>query len=807
MERRLYWVHIALLSFTVLLVLPAAHAQDATAGKQQFISHCAACHGEDAHGGPMGPNIVDVANPRATNAPAVHNIIRSGIPAEGMPSFTMLTDKQVDDLVAYVMAMKAPARPANQPTTPVVASGDVHAGFEFYMHAGNCGSCHGIRGRGGIIGPDLDNVGAVRSIPELEQVLRNPGSLPAIPVNGRRRSSGGGGEDGPVVVSYAAATVVLKDGHTIRGALWNETPYDLQLMGLDNHLYLLSKDQVTSVTHDSQSLMPPVQGTSDQIQNLVAYLSSLRGENTASSTPLPPQKVGPGVSLAEVNHPEEGTWPSYNGNIGGNRYSPLKEINTSNISQLLPRWMWTMPGTRRALEDTPQVIDGIMYVTGSNECFALDARNGHVIWHYSRPRTKDLVPTGDAITGINRGVAILGDRVFMDTDNAHLIALNRYTGQLIWDTEMVDSHLNYGTTQAPLVVGDLVVSGISGGDEGIRGEISAYKTSTGEFVWRFWTSPLPGEPGSETWIGTSLNHPGASTWMTGTYDPESDILYWGVGSPGPDFNGDQRKGINLYGCAIVALNPHTGKLIWYHQQTLHGTNDWDATQTPMLVDADFQGKPRKLVMQANRNGFFYVLDRLTGEFLTGQAFVHNINWASGLDKQGHPIIIHDPAPTYEGNHICPTAGGATNFPSASYDPQTAQFLVFATESCTIYVKNDEPFEIGKSFYQGTSRRSPGDTTGKFLRALDIQTGKIVWEIPNIGGGPLASGLMTTAGGFVFYADNNGTITAADVKNGKILWHFDASGQRIESSPMAYTVGGKERLVLIVGQTVLSFGIQ
>ena len=277
-----------------------------------------------------------------------------------------------------------------------------------------------------------------------------------------------------------------------------------------------------------------------------------------------------------------------------------------------------MPGTRRALEDTPQVIDGIMYVTGSNECFALDARTGRQIWHYARPRTKDLVPTGDAISGINRGVAVLGDRVFMITDNAHLIALQRYTGQLVWDTEMADYKQNYGATQAPLAVGDLVISGISGGDEGVRGFLSAYKASTGERVWRFWTVPAPGEPGSETWVGTSINHPGSSTWMTGTYDPETDILYWGVGNPGPDFNGDQRKGDNLYSCSILALNPKTGKAhLVSPDVTPHNTNDWDATQTPMLVDADFHGQPRKLLLQANRNGFFYVLDRLTGDFLTG----------------------------------------------------------------------------------------------------------------------------------------------------------------------------------------------
>jgi alcohol dehydrogenase (cytochrome c) len=694
------------------------NAQVPEAGKRQFISHCAACHGEDGHGGQLGPNIVDIQNPRATSVQAVHGIIRSGIPAAGM----------------------------------------------------------------------------------------DPGSLPPAKAGRSRGGDEGEGLHAPPT-TYKAASIKLRDGGILYGVLNRETNFHLQLMDLDGKLHLLSREQVVEVKHETQSIMPKLQAPPDEVQNLVAYLAQLRGEATGKPVPLPPLELGKGVDFADIARPKKGEWPSYNGDIRGNRFSPLTEINTSNVSQLAPRWMFTMPGTRRALEATPEVVDGVMYVTASNECFALDARSGRQLWHYSRPRTKDLVPTGDAASGINRGVAIRGDRVFMVTDNARLIALQRYTGALIWDVEMADYHQNYGATQAPLVVGDLVISGISGGDEGVHGFLSAYKASTGERVWRFWTVPAPGEPGSETWIGTSINHPGSSTWMTGTYDAEADILYWGVGNPGPDHNGDQRKGDNLYSCSILALNPHTGKLIWYHQMTPHNLHDWDATQTPILVDADFHGAPRKLLLQANRNGYFYVLDRLTGDFLLGAPFIHDMTWSSGLDpKTGRPIIKGDPTPTYEGTRVCPQGAGATNWPSASFNPQTGQFLVFATESCVIFSKNDEPFALGKSFYQGTERRSPGDTSHKFLRAIDIQTGKIAWEIPNVGNDSLASGLMTTAGGIVFYGDDYGAGIVADAKDGKILWHFE-TGQRFLGSPMAYTVDGEERLVLIAGQTVLSFGIR
>lgn len=792
-----------LLCAGLLVIFAAAisvRAQGSGDGKPEFIRYCAACHGEDGHGGPLGPKIVDLPNPRAASDAAIRALIRAGLPAAGMPPFPSLSEANLAAITRYVLSLRAPSPRAAAGNDTV--GGNAQAGYQYFMGQGRCAGCHAVRGRGGVVGPDLGNVGAARQPAEILQALRSPGSLPALASMGGRR----GGRT-PAANVYTAATVTLRDGRKLRGALKSETPYDVHLMGLDSRLHLLARNQVASVTREPQSLMPSVRATAEQLRDVVAYLSELRGERTGASTPLPPLDLGSGVTFAEVARPKEGTWPSYNGQIGGNRYSPLKEIHTGNLSLLAPRWMWTMPGTRRALESTPQVIDGIMYVTGANECFALDARSGRQIWHYSRPRTKDLVPTGDAATGINRGVAVLGDRVFMVTDNARLIALHRLTGQLVWDVEMADYRLNYGATQAPLAVGDLIVSGISGGDEGVRGFLSAYKASTGERVWRFWTVPAPGEPGSETWVGSSIAHPGASTWMTGTYDPEADILYWGVGNPGPDFNGDQRKGDNLYSCSVIALNPRTGKLLWHHQMTPHNTNDWDATQTPMLVDAEFRGKPRKLLLQANRNGFFYVLDRLTGEFLTGAAFIRNMTWASGLDpKSGRPILKEDPAPTYEGKRVCPTGAGATNWPSAAYHPETGQFLVFASEACAIFVKNDDPFEIGKSFYQGTQRRSAGDVAEKFLRAIDIQTGKIVWEIPNIGGGPIASGLMATAGGFVFYGDGFGAIVAADARNGKALWHFD-TGQEFKGSPMAYTVDGHQRLVMIAGQTVLSFGVE
>lgn len=789
-----------------LLVLAGASlagAQTGDADKQAFISRCAACHGEDGRGGPLGPSMLDVARPRATSIEAVREIIRNGIPTAGMPAFTSLSDADVAAIARHVMSLKAPGARAAAPPRPAAVEGDIGAGFAFFMNEGQCLSCHAVQGRGGVLGPDLANVGRDRTAAQIAQALATPGTLPPI-ASGARGGGGAGRGPGAPPASYAAATIRLLDGHAIRGALKQETAYDLQLQGVDGKLHLLARNQVAQVTREAGSLMPPLTATPRQAKDLMAYLSRLT-DDAGDAVPRPPLDLGPGVAAADVLRPREGEWPTYNGHVSGNRFSPLKEIDTRNVARLAPIWMFTLPGTHRALETTPVVVDGIMYVTATNECFALDARTGRQIWHYARPRTKDLVPTGDAASGINRGVAILGDRVFMVTDNARLLALQRFTGQLVWDIEMADYRQNYGATQAPLVVGDLVIAGISGGDEGVRGFLSAYKASTGERVWRFWTVPAPGEPNAETWVGTSIAHPGGSTWMTGTYDPEANILYWGVGNPGPDHNGDQRKGDNLHTCSIIALDPRTGALIWSRQMTPHNLHDWDATQTPVLIDADFRGRPRKLLLQANRNGFFYVLDRLTGEFLLGQPFIRNLSWATGLDATGRPLLAPNIAPSYEGTRVCPAPAGATNWPSAAFNPQTGQFLVFASEACAIYVKRDDVFELGKSFYGGTTRRSPGDGNEKLLRALDIQTGRIAWEIPHIGGDAIASGLMSTAGGIVFYGDGVGAIVAADARDGALLWHFN-TGQRFKGSPMSYSIDGRQRLVLVAGQTVLAFGL-
>lgn len=783
-------------------LVAGVNAQTPDAGRRPYQARCVGCHGEDGTGGGHGPNIVEVARPRATSKAAVRDVILKGIPDGGMPAF-QISPAEAESIAAYVMVLKSPS------TTSAInapAPGDPAAGERFFTGKGNCTSCHMVRGRGGVLGPDLSNIGSIRKVAQIKQALLDPG--------GAQQVRGGRRQRGDSTSTYRAVTVHLNNGQTIRGLAKNESAFDLQVLSVDGKLHLLLKEQVAQVITE-KSLMPKVDATATELQDLVAYLSRLSLDPSAKSTLSASNAIGTGIPFADVAHPKPGSWPTYHGNESGNRFSPIDQINTSNVAQLAPKWMFTLgaPGSGGdskagvpswiGLEVTPVVADGVMYVTSVNEAYALDARSGREIWHYSRPRSQGLA--GDAASGINRGVALLGDRVFMVTDNAHLIALHRLTGQLLWDVEMADSRQNYGSTSAPLVVNDLVIAGVSGGDEGIRGFLDAYKASTGEHVWRFWTVPAPGEPGSETWVGRAIEHGCAATWLTGTYDPESNLLYWPTGNPCPDYNGGERKGDNLYSSSILALDPNTGKLRWYYQFSPHDMHDWDATETPMLVDADFHGSPRKLLVQANRNGFFYVLDRLTGKVLMAEPFVKLLTWASGIGSDGRPKLIPGYEPTVEGARVCPSVGGAANWQSTAFSPKTGLFYVMAQESCNIYTKNDEWWEAGQSFYGGGSRRSPGDVGGQFLRALDLQTGKLVWERPAVGEGRSGSGVMATAGGLVFYGDNSGAFVALDAQNGKALWHFN-TGQPWKAAPMTYTLDGKQYVGVAAGGTILTFGL-
>ena len=474
--------------------------------------------------------------------------------------------------------------------------------------------------------------------------------------------------------------------------------------------------------------------------------------------------------------PQPGDWLTYNGNLSANRYSELKQINTANVGALRLKWLFPIPYF--GLEVTPLEADGVMYVTGPNQVYAIDAVTGGEIWKYSRPQTSGLV--GDASLGTNRGVAIRDDKVFLVTDNAHLIALYRATGTLAWETAMPEESQHYGGTLAPLVVKDTVIAGVSGADEGIRGFVACYKAGTGELLWRHWTVPRRGEPGSESWKGSEPVMGGGSTWLTGSYDPETDTLFWPTGNPYPDSADAERGGDNLYTDSILALNPANGALRWHYQFTPHDVSDRDATEPPVLVDAQYRGKPRKLLLHADRNGFFYVLDRVTGELLLAKPFLRRVDWSSGIGADGRPQV-KDPAG-------CPD--DAANWSSTAYSPVTGLYYFMALEEC-----------------MGQPMGYPDQTGQRYLRAVNIETGAIAWEIAQPGPAKAKSwtGVLATAGGLVFYGKPNGGFDAVDERLGKTLWHFPTN-VRMKASPMTFSVRGKQYVTIAAGPNILCFGL-
>jgi alcohol dehydrogenase (cytochrome c) len=499
--------------------------------------------------------------------------------------------------------------------------------------------------------------------------------------------------------------------------------------------------------------------------------------------------------------PSGANWLSYNGDYTGRRYVGLDQINPGSVAQLRAQWVFHAPQPGE-LEVTPVVVNGIMFVTVANDAFALDARTGRVIWHYSRPVSEGLID--DASQHHNRGVAVWHSRVFLETDNAHLLCLDARSGHLIWDIAYTDGNKNYGATSAPLVVKDKVLVGTSGGDDGVRGFLAAFDAQTGKLAWRFWTIPGPGESGSSSWPGELYKHGGGTTWMPGTYDPELNTIYWGTSNPSPDFDGTVRPGDDLYTDCVLAIDPDSGKLKWHFQFTPHDLFDYDATETPVLLDAEYQGESRKLLVEANRNGYLYLLDRTNGKFLTATPFAERINWASGIDSQGRPIRT-DMQPTAGGTLVCPGFEGATNWYSPSYNPGTHIFYFMALEQCGTFFTKAEKFTEGRTYYATGVKHAPNEKSQKILLAYDLASGEFAWRYPQAGASQSSGGTMTTAGGVVFFGDDAESFEAVDAKTGAPLWHFH-TGQNMHASPMSYAVDGKQYVAVASGDDVLTFAL-
>jgi len=500
---------------------------------------------------------------------------------------------------------------------------------------------------------------------------------------------------------------------------------------------------------------------------------------------------------------EPANWLMYGGDYRSQHYSGLNQITAENVHRLRAKWIYQMH--RQKVETTPIVVDGIMYVTRPpSDVIALDAETGRALWTFEyRLPSKVYTCCGE----VNRGLAILDSTLFITTLDAKLIAIDARSGRMLWKKEMADPALNYTATAAPLAIKDKVIAGIAGADAGVRGFLDAYDAKTGERAWRFWTVPVPGEPGSETWGGDSWRYGGASTWITGSYDPELNLVYWGTGNPGPDHNGDVRPGDNLYSCSLLALDLDTGKLRWYFQFTPHDTHDWDATQVPVLLDSTLSGRARKLVVVPSRNGFYYVLDRKTGAFLLAKPFVKQ-TWAKEIDKTGRPVLNPGQEPTLEGNDsIWPGVDGANNWMSPSYNPGTKLLYFNAREERRRYFKTDAPeFRPGESFFGGGggggARFRPEESWGKLI-AMTPETGAIQWEHRILA--PPWAGVLSTAGNVVFSATPSGNFYALDARNGKDLWHFNGGG-RVYASPITFLSRGKQLITIPIESVLIAFGL-
>jgi alcohol dehydrogenase (cytochrome c) len=510
--------------------------------------------------------------------------------------------------------------------------------------------------------------------------------------------------------------------------------------------------------------------------------------------------IGAASSFAQVRFedilkgPAE-NWLTYAGDYQGRRHSALKQITVENAGSLTPKWVYHVPKAN-GLRTNPIVYDGVMYVTNSNELRALDARSGRLIWQYRDGRAKK--------EAVNRGAAILGDRVFFMTTDCHLVALDRRTGAVLWQKKYASVEDGLNSPGMPLALKDKVLVGVGGGDTGMRGFIAALSASTGEELWRTYTIPAKGEPGSETW-GKLVEYGGGATWLSGTYDPQLNLLYWATGNAWPDFYGGDRTGDNLYSCSLLALDADTGKMKWHFQFTPHDTHDWDAQAWPVLVDLPYKGTMRKLVLHANRNGFFYVLDRVTGEYLNATRLVEKLDWASGIDAKGRPILIPGKDPTPNGNRACPGVRGATNWMSPSFNPATGLLYIVTLEQCDIFTSSSKEPEPKKNFSGGGAGPKPGELGQFFLRAFDPKTGERKWEYPMTGPAESWAGTVSTAGGVIFFGDDDGHLVGLDARNGKHLWHFQM-GEGLTASPITYAVDGKQYVAIASSTAIFSFGL-
>jgi alcohol dehydrogenase (cytochrome c) len=525
------------------------------------------------------------------------------------------------------------------------------------------------------------------------------------------------------------------------------------------------------------------------------------GKQVKSGQQIPFHAVPPQM-LRSVESP--GEWLTYSGNYAGYRHGSQTQITTQNVQNLRLAWVAQLRTGSEPLESTPIVAGDWMFVTEAPDgVTALNAKTGAVLWKYRRP-----VPSNIPLccSAVNRGVAILNDSVYVETLDAYLVSLDAATGHKRWEVKVADWPEGYSMTGAPLAIDDHIVVGIAGGEFGIRGFLASYSAKDGSLQWKLYTVPGPGEPGHETWQGDDWKHGGAPTWTTGSYDPELGLIYWGTGNPSPEFNAKVRKGDNLYANSVIAVDAQSGHLRWYFQFTPSDDHDWDTTQQPVLTDVSWNGRTRQVLVVACRNGFFYVLDRGTGQFMLAKPFAKQ-TWASGIAPDGRPIALPEASPSRTGSTVWPGVTGATNWWPPSFDPHRQLLFVQAVDAASIYFSEKKPeYRAGEEFHGSTFQPAPGLPATTALRAIDITTGKVRWDSTLATGGEdvqrSMGGVLSTEGGLVF-AGYSSEVYAFDADTGKKLWTTQL-GATLHAPPITYSVGDQQFLAVIAGRTLFAF---
>lgn len=757
-----------MIAISILLLATAygQHTPQVRQGRQLFVKMCSACHGDNAKGGRGSDLTTGQWKHGGSDDDLVRNIIK-GIAGTQMPAIAM-AESDARDIVAFLRSLSGGEDERIE--------GDAETGRGLFFGAAGCSKCHMFGGRGGRLGPDLTDVRNGRKVKDLRIAMTDPGAK--------------------LREGFETVEVKTKAGASIRGVKKNDDTFSVQLMDTNERLHLLMKKDLASFETPFRSLMP--KADSAHVNHLIAFL--LKGERGAPSAEWTPAS-DLNVTYARIRNAkaEPQNWLTYWGDFAGRHYSPLKQITPANAAQLRSTWAYQFGGPTN--ETTPIAVDGMMYVTGPlNNAAALDARTGRPIWRYTR-RLPNVASHCTVMT--NRGFAILGDRLFMATLDMHLVSLDAKTGNVIWEVPVDDYTKGLSITHAPLAIDGKIIVGVTAGECALTGFLDAYDAKTGKKLWRLHTTPQPGDPNRATWAGNSADYGGAPTWTTGTYDPDTNTIFWQTGNPGPDYDGSTRAGDNLYSCSVLAVDPETGKMKWWFQFTPHDVHDWDGNQTPMLVDGVVRGQKRKLLVTAQRNAFYYVLDRTTGEFLAGKAFAKQ-TWAKGLDDKGRPIVLPNTTPTPQGNYVCPDAAGSANWGAPSFDETLGLFFVSVREACAVYTSVTKDPVPGQGFTGGGQELDPKVGTPGAVRALEATTGTMKWNFP-LHTGSSATGVMATGGGVVVAASHDGNLILLDSKTGRELWHYQ-TGAAIKSGPISYAVDGKQYIAIAAESALFTFAL-